>query len=401
MGPPPVKTAVLIVAAGRGTRAGPGAVPKQYRSLSGRSVLGRSLDAFAGIEGIGAVRVVIHPDDRLLYEAAVRDLGDRLLEPVAGGATRQLSVLNGLESLTHRAPDHVLIHDAARPFVDRGTICRVMTALQTHEGAIAALPLADTLKREAQGPVIAETVARNGLWQAQTPQGFRFTEILAAHRAAAGAGRDDFTDDAAVAEAAGMAVALVMGSPGNRKLTTEEDVLMAERLLAAEAHAGPFEYRTGTGLDVHRFGPGDHVVLCGLAVPHTSGLVGHSDADAPLHALTDAILGTIGAGDIGQHFPPSDPRWKGASSDRFVRHALELLAQKGGTLVHADITIVCEAPRIGPHREAMATGLAALLGLSRDRVSIKATTSEGLGFTGRGEGLMAMAAASVRLPLLA
>jgi len=377
---------VLIVAAGRGTRLG-GEVPKQYRSLAGRSVLRRSVEAFVGHAAVDGVRVVIHPDDRGLYEPAVSGLD--LMPPVAGGASRQDSVARGLRSLRDRSPEAVLIHDAARPFVDGATIGRVVGALADHDGAIAAVPVVDTLKRGVDD-TCAGTVDRAGLWRAQTPQGFRYQAILAAHEAHAG---QAMTDDAAIAEAAGLRVRLVESSDENFKVTTEDDLRRAERMLAD----GPGDVRTGMGFDVHRFGPGDHVWLCGVKIPHEAGLVGHSDADAGLHALTDAILGAIAAGDIGAHFPPSDPKWKDAPSDLFLRHAADLVTARGGAVCHVDLTLVCEAPRIRPHVAAMTQRVAEILGVAPDRVGIKATTTERLGFTGRGEGIAAQAVATVRL----
>jgi 2-C-methyl-D-erythritol 4-phosphate cytidylyltransferase/2-C-methyl-D-erythritol 2,4-cyclodiphosphate synthase len=378
----------LIVAAGRGTRAG-GDLPKQYRELGGRPVLRWSLERFRNHPRIGAVRAVIHPDDRMLYDAAAEGLD--LLPPVNGGATRQESVRLGLESLQSLRPKAVLIHDAARPFIDPATIGRTIEALAEAPGAIVAVPVADTIKRGERGRV-AGTVDRAGLWRAQTPQGFCFDAILAAHRAAAGA---DLSDDASVAERAGLAVALVQGSEMNTKLTSEDDLRRAALLAGAAT-----ETRVGTGFDVHAFGSGDHVWLCGVKVPHTQALVGHSDADVALHALTDAILGAIGAADIGAHFPPSDPRWRGASSDKFLAHAVSLLEARGGSVVHADVTIICERPKVGPHRETMINRVAAILGTDASRCSVKATTTEGLGFTGRGEGIAAQAVATVRLPAL-
>jgi 2-C-methyl-D-erythritol 4-phosphate cytidylyltransferase / 2-C-methyl-D-erythritol 2,4-cyclodiphosphate synthase len=379
----------LIVAAGRGERAGAG-LPKQYRSVGGRSVLARSVGAFAGHAGIRAVRCVIQEADRDLYEVAVKGLD--LLAPVSGGATRQDSVRLGLESLAHLAPETVLIHDAARPFVSSTIIEATLAVLADGEGAIPALPVHDTLKRG--GPAgIEATVDRAGLWRAQTPQGFRYATILAAHRAMAGR---ELTDDAAVAEAAGMAVGLVPGSEDNVKLTTQEDFARAELLLAR----GPDRVAVGSGFDVHAFGPGTAVTLCGLAIPHDQGLVGHSDADVGLHAVTDAILGALGEGDIGSHFPPSEARWKGADSALFLRHAALLARERGGRIEHVDVTLICERPKIGPHREAMRARLAELLDLALAGVSIKATTTEGLGFTGRREGIAAQAVATLRLPAI-
>ncbi|MFI5022365.1 MAG: bifunctional 2-C-methyl-D-erythritol 4-phosphate cytidylyltransferase/2-C-methyl-D-erythritol 2,4-cyclodiphosphate synthase [Alphaproteobacteria bacterium] len=377
----------LVVAGGRGARFG-GAVPKQYRRLGGRPLIRHSLEAFRRHPGVAAVRAVIHPDDRLLYDEAARGL--ELLEPCHGGKERQDSVRLGLESLSALAPERVLIHDAARPFIDQATIGRVIAALDDMPAAIAAVPVSDTLKRGSDGRVLG-TLERSGLWRAQTPQGFSFAAILGAHRAAAG---EALTDDAAVAERAGLAVKLVPASEENFKVTTEEDFRRAERVLGSVS-----EQRVATGFDVHRFGPGDKVMLCGLAVPHSQGLVGHSDADVGLHALTDALLGTISAGDIGSHFPPSDPQWKGAPSVRFLSHAAALLAARGAAIVNVDVTIICERPKVGPHRAAMAARLAEILGIAVERVSVKATTTDRLGFTGRGEGISAQAIATVRLPL--
>ncbi|HWA43782.1 MAG TPA: bifunctional 2-C-methyl-D-erythritol 4-phosphate cytidylyltransferase/2-C-methyl-D-erythritol 2,4-cyclodiphosphate synthase [Hypericibacter adhaerens] len=386
-------TVALIVAAGRGARFG-GDVPKQYRRLGGRAVLRHAVERLQSHPGIAQVRVVISPDDRARYDEAVAGLA--LLPPVAGGATRQQSVRNGLESLIPLKPDAVLIHDAARPFLDAGVIDRVIEGLARAPGAIAALPVVDTIKRakEAAGATarIETTTSRDRLWRAQTPQGFRFDAILAAHRAAAGT---EHTDDAAVAEATGLAVELVMGSEENFKITTEDDLQRAERLLGG----GAWEYRSASGYDVHRFAPGDAIMLCGIRVPHSAALEGHSDADVGLHALTDALLGCIGAGDIGQHFPPSDPRWRGADSSKFLAHAGELVAAKGGRIAHLDVTIICERPKVGPHRAAMIERIAQILGLDQGRVSVKATTTEGLGFTGRAEGIAAQATATVALPL--
>jgi 2-C-methyl-D-erythritol 4-phosphate cytidylyltransferase/2-C-methyl-D-erythritol 2,4-cyclodiphosphate synthase len=376
----------LIVAAGRGVRAG-GGLPKQYRNLAGRPVLAHTLQAFCSHAGIDAVCVAIHPDDHALYDAAAAG-HDKLIAPAHGGAARQDSVRLGLEHLAAFGPARVLIHDAARPFVDRPTITRVIAQLDRSDGAVPAVPVVDTLKR-ADGARVA-TVPRAGLWRAQTPQGFRFAAILEAHRRMAG---NELTDDAAVAEECGLSVALVEGAEGNMKLTTDADFARAEQLLFSREEA-----RTAAGFDVHSFGPGDHVWLCGVRVPHTHGLVGHSDADVALHALTDALLGAIATGDIGQHFPPSDERWRGASSDRFLRHAAELVAARAGRIVNVDVTIICERPKVGPHRAAMAARLGEILGIATERCSVKATTTEGLGFTGRREGIAAQALATVRLP---
>jgi len=382
-------TVALIVAAGRGVRFG-GPLPKQYRALAGQPILRRTAEALSSHPAVGAVRAVIAPGDTAHCGEALAGLD--VLPPVEGGAERQDSVRRGLESLADLQPDRVLIHDGVRPLVDTATIDRVVAALDDHEGAIAALPVTDTLKRGADGetPKIAATVDRAGLWRAQTPQGFRFRAILDAHEAAGGRA---LTDDAAVAEAAGLDVALVLGDADNLKITTEADLAQAERLLAAAS-----DVRIGQGFDVHRFGPGTAVMLCGVAVPHERGLMGHSDADVGLHAATDAVLGALGAGDIGSHFPPSDPQWAGAASDVFLAHARDLVRARGGAVLHLDVTLICEAPKVGPHRAAMTARLAEILELAPNRVSVKATTTEGLGFTGRGEGIAAQAVATVRLP---
>lgn len=376
----------LIVAAGRGTRFGEG-VPKQYRMLAGQPVLRRTVSAFLAHPRINDVLVVIHPDDRALYNQAV--VGLAVLPPVDGGATRQESVIRGLERLAQRAPERVLIHDAARPNVDAALIDRVLDALVEAPAALPAVPVVDTLKKAAadQPNRVATTVDRAGLWRAQTPQGFRFDAILSAHRAALGRG---FTDDAAIAESAGLAVALVAGSEDNVKITTEDDLSRQERMMGQMPDS-----RTGLGFDVHRFAEGDHVMLGGVAIPHTAGLEGHSDADVALHALTDALLGAIAAGDIGSHFPPSDAKWRGAPSHLFLAHAAGLVQAWGGAIVHVDITLICERPKIGPHRDAMQRRIAEILGISVDRVSVKATTTERLGFTGRQEGIAAQAVATV------
>ena len=389
--------AVLMVAAGRGARAaGASALPKQYATIGGEPVLTRSLKTFLSHPAIDLVQVVIHPDDRALYDTAVAGLSGPIAPPVHGGPARQDSVRAGLLALKAARPDYVLVHDAARPFVTRELIDRVLAALGQHAGAIAALPLADSLKRAGGNGLIAETIERSGLWRAQTPQGFHFSAILDAHQAAAAAGRPDFTDDAAIAAWAGLAVALVPGEERNFKLTAAEDLAMAERLLAG-APAAP-DVRTGTGFDVHRFGPGDHVRLCGVDIPHAQALEGHSDADVGLHALTDAILGAISDGDIGQHFPPDEPRWQGAASDMFLKDAAHRVAARGGRISNVDVTLLCEAPRIAPYRDAMRAQIAVLLGIDMARVGVKATTTEGLGFTGRREGIAAAATATINFP---
>jgi 2-C-methyl-D-erythritol 4-phosphate cytidylyltransferase/2-C-methyl-D-erythritol 2,4-cyclodiphosphate synthase len=389
-----VSVAGIIVAAGRGSRA-EGGLPKQYRPIGGIPMLARAVEALVGHRGLDDVIVVIHPDHAPLYEAAVASFAGRLRAPVAGGATRQESVRAGLEALAERAPENVLIHDAARPFADAALIDRVLEGLKSLPAALPCVPVTDTLKRASGGRVV-DTLDRTGLWRAQTPQGFRFDAILAAHRAAATAVGSDFTDDAALAEWFGLEVAVVEGAEANRKLTTAEDIRIADELM--RGGRGAASLRIGSGYDVHAFGPGDAVMLCGVDIPHDRKLVGHSDADVGLHALTDALLGAMADGDIGVHFPPSDPRWKGAASELFLKHAAERLAARGGVIVHVDVTFLCESPRIGPHRDKMRARVADILGLDVGQVSVKATTNEGLGFIGRGEGIAAMATATVRLP---
>jgi 2-C-methyl-D-erythritol 4-phosphate cytidylyltransferase/2-C-methyl-D-erythritol 2,4-cyclodiphosphate synthase len=378
----------VIVAAGRGSRFG-GAVPKQYLALGGTTVLRHAVAALTEHPRISGVLVVIRPEDRGLFDGALAGL--RVLTPAAGGPTRQDSVRLGLEALASYRPARVLIHDGARPFPDVALVDRILGALDRATAAIPCLPLSDTIKR-VEGGIIQETIDRSALWRAQTPQGFHFDEILRAHRAVIGR---DLTDDAAVAEATGLAPLLVAGSEGNLKVTTSEDLAAAERLLVA----GQGEVRVGHGLDVHAFGPGDRVRICGVEIPHEASLVGHSDADVGLHALTDAILGAIGAGDIGTHFPPGDPRWRGAASDQFLRYAADLVGERRGTVAAVDVTIICERPKIGAYRAAMIERVAAILGIADARVSVKATTTDRLGFTGRGEGIAAQAVATVRLPL--
>ncbi|MGE0053361.1 MAG: bifunctional 2-C-methyl-D-erythritol 4-phosphate cytidylyltransferase/2-C-methyl-D-erythritol 2,4-cyclodiphosphate synthase [Hyphomicrobium sp.] len=402
-----MKIAALIVAAGRGSRATrQDLLPKQYVAIRGTPILGASLAVFPGFVDI--VQVVIHPDDTSSYDAVVAWASSNLAPenlrkirpPVPGGATRQQSVLCGLEALARlgtAAPSHVLIHDAARPFVSAEELRRICTALASSPGAILALPVTDTLKRSDARGTISATVQREGLWRALTPQGFAFSSILAAHREAARAGATDLTDDAAVAERAGIDVQLVMGSAANIKITTAEDIEMAEAAGAAPTSNMPnFEIRTGTGFDVHRFTEGDHFWLGGVAIPHTQKLEGHSDADVVLHALTDAVLGALGEADIGQHFPPSDPQWKGAPSRIFLEHAAKLAREGGWSISNVDITVLAEAPKIGPHRAAMKAVIAELLHLSPDRIGIKATTMEGMGFVGRREGLAAQAIATLQ-----
>jgi len=376
----------LIVAAGRGERA-PGDVPKQYRALAGRPVLRRAIEAFLDHPRVDAVQTVIHVDDRSLYEAASAGLG--LNAPVIGGATRADSVRRGLEALEQSPPRRVLIHDGARPLVSAALIDRVARALDHADAAVPLLPVTDTLRRRGESGY--EIVPRDDLLRAQTPQGFRYEKISDAHRRFAG---EPVTDDLALAERANLSIAMVAGEETNIKLTTTDDFIAAEKL----ALSSLLDVRTGTGFDAHRFGPGDHVWLCGVKVPHTSTLIGHSDADVGLHALTDALLGALGAADIGAHFPPSDERWRGAPSRLFLEHAAQLVRKHGGFISHTDVTLICERPKVAPHREAMRACIAESLGIDVARVSVKATTSDGLGFTGRSEGVAAQAVATIRLP---
>lgn len=391
-----MQTAVIIVAAGRGTRAGGDGPPKQYWPLGGQPVLERTLGIFGDHPGIGPIVTVINELDRELYDRASSAFGDRLEPPVIGGATRQDSVLAGLEAIGPAAPDNVLIHDAVRPFVTGELIDRVIGALGSAEGALPAVSLADTLKRAENGHVI-ETLKRDKLWRAQTPQGFRYDKICEAHEAAKARGMADFTDDAQVAEWHGLDVVVIEGVASNVKLTTAEDFTMAESLFSSGGSTSG-EWRIGHGYDTHRFEANDHLMLCGVRLPHDKGLKGHSDADVGLHALTDALLGAIGDGDIGAHFPPSDPKWQGAASDVFLKDAAKRIASRGGRIANVDVTLICETPKIGPHRQAMREKIAEILGLALDRVSVKATTTEGLGFTGRSEGIAAQASTSVWLP---
>lgn len=376
----------LIVAAGRGVRAG-GDLPKQYRSVGGAPLLRHAVVRLLAQPAITTVCVVVNPDDRLHYDRAVAGLA--VGAPIAGGATRQASALAGLEALADNPPAIVMIHDAARAFVPDSVIAGLLAAFDdpATDGAVPALAVTDSLRRGSR--TYDAMVDRDGLWRVQTPQAFRYPALLAAHRAAPGGA----TDELAIAMAAGLCVVVTPGDEDAFKVTEASDFAKAEAMIAS-----PTSPRAASGFDVHRFGPGDHVWLCGVRIPHSHGLIGHSDADAGLHALTDALLGTIAAGDIGDHFPPSDPQWRGAASDRFLAHAAGLVRAAGGVIDHVDVTLVCERPKIGPHREAMRDRIADILGLAVARVSVKATTTEMLGFTGRSEGLAAQALASVRLP---
>lgn len=393
-----MSVAALIVAAGRGSRAGE-ETPKQYRSLQGHSVLARTLMGFLSHPGVDRVLVVIHPDDRDLYDASISGftpLSPVLLPCVYGGSTRQDSVRNGLEALTASSPDIILVHDAARPFVSRELIDRSIQAAQGQDAAVPGTPVTDTIKVIGSRSEVVSTPDRASLRAVQTPQAFRFPLLLDAHRKAAAAGLHDFTDDGALAEWAGLPVQVFEGESGNIKLTHPADFLAAEQRLKGSSMT--YITKLGTGFDVHAFSDGDHVWLGGIKVPHDRGVIAHSDGDVILHALTDALLGALADGDIGTHFPPSDPQWRGASSDRFLAHAVSLVRERGGIVDHLDTTLLCEKPRLGPHREAMRQRIAEIAGLPHDKVSLKATTTEKLGFTGRGEGIAAQAAATIRLP---
>jgi 2-C-methyl-D-erythritol 4-phosphate cytidylyltransferase/2-C-methyl-D-erythritol 2,4-cyclodiphosphate synthase len=377
----------VVVAAGSGTRAGAGQ-SKQWRDLAGRPVVRWSVEALLQA-GAREVVVVIAADAESLARAALEGLPR--WRWAVGGETRSRSVRNGLAALACGPDEIVLVHDAARPLLSQAAIRRLLDALETRPAAILALPLADTLKRAGDRDAIVETPSRVGLWRAQTPQGFRLGALQRAF--AAWPADQEPTDEAAVAERAGGEVALVVGDPALAKLTFPEDFAMAEQLAGAARVT-----RIGQGFDAHRFGPGDKVTLCGVEIGHDHGLIGHSDADAGLHALTDALLGAIGEGDIGDHFPPSDPRWKDAASDRFLAHALALVSARGGRVINVDVTLVCERPKIKPHRDAMRRRLAEILRIDLNAVSVKATTTEQMGFTGREEGLAAQAVAAVELP---
>jgi len=391
------KVGLLVVAGGRGARLGADR-PKQYLDCAGRPLIVHTLEALAASFPFLAINVVIHADDRALYAQAVghltADAAMAIGPPAIGGATRQQSVLAGLEALAAAEPDIVLIHDAARPFPSVDLVARAIRAAERHGAAAPGTPMSDTIKQvDADGRVLA-TPPRSALRAVQTPQAFRFPLILAAHRRAAAAGVGDLTDDVAVAEWVGAPAYVFEGDPLNVKVTTMHDLGAVEARLTAS----PGETRVGQGFDVHAFAPGDYVWLCGVRIAHSATLSGHSDADVGLHALADALYGALAEGDIGQHFPPSDPQWKGMASKVFLAHAAERVRGRGGAIVHLDATLICEAPKIGPHREAMRARVAEIAGLDIGRVAVKATTSEKLGFTGRGEGIACLATATVRLP---
>ena len=383
--------AAIVVAAGRGLRAG-GGLPKQYRFIGGEPVIRSSLALMAWHGQISTVVPVIHPDDTIAFAAAAKGL--KILPPVFGGTTRQASVRAGLEALAQHPPDMVLVHDGARPFCSAALVSRAITACAQTGAAIPAMEVSDTIKSVDAKGYITLTHDRSTLRSIQTPQAFAYPALLDAHRRAAQNGCEDFPDDAALAEWAGIKVAVFAGEPGNTKLTTDDDFARAE----AQRIASLADLRVGNGVDVHVFGPGDHVMLGGVRIPHDRGLVGHSDADVAIHALVDAILGALADGDIGGHFSPNDPRWRGAASDQFLTFAAERVRSRGGRIAHLDVTIVCETPRLDVHRDAMRERIAAIADIAIERVAVKGTTSEKLGFTGRGEGIAAFATATVRLP---
>src|SRR4051794_1054524 len=386
------RTAAILVAAGRGLRAGGTGGPKQYREIGGQTVIFRAMQAFCRHPDVFAVQPVVNPDDAAVFSQAAAGL--RHQPPTAGGATRQASVHAGLEALVAEKPDIVLIHDAARPFVTSAVISRAIDAAGRTGAAVPAVAVTDTIKQVGETGNVEATPDRARLRIAQTPQAFRFDAILDAHRRAARDGRKDFTDDAALAEWAGLTVATFEGDPANMKLTTPEDFVREEARVGAMLG----DIRTGSGYDVHAFGEGDHLMICGVRVPHSRGFLAHSDGDVGLHALVDAILGALADGDIGSHFPPSDPKWKGAASDQFLKYAVERVSARGGRIAHLDVTLICERPKVGPHRDAMRARIAEITGLALSRVAVKATTSERLGFTGREEGIAAVASATIRLP---
>jgi 2-C-methyl-D-erythritol 4-phosphate cytidylyltransferase/2-C-methyl-D-erythritol 2,4-cyclodiphosphate synthase len=385
------RTAAVLVAAGRGLRAGAGG-PKQYRIIGGRTVIFRAMEPFCRHPRLFAVQPVLNPEDTAIFNAAAQGL--RHEPPTSGGATRQASVRAGLEALAAKKPDIVLIHDAARPFVSQDLISRAIDAVNRTGAAIPAIAVADTVKLVDGNGNVEATPERARLRIAQTPQVFRFQTILEAHRRAAREGRADFTDDAALAEWAGLTVATFEGDVANMKLTTPEDFIREEARLASQLG----DIRTGTGYDVHAFGEGDHVMICGVRVPHTKGFLAHSDGDVALHALVDAILGALADGDIGSHFPPSDRQWKGAASHQFLKYAVDRVTARGGRIANLEVTLICERPKIGPWRDQMRARIAEISAVDISRVAVKATTSEKLGFTGREEGIAATASATIRLP---
>jgi 2-C-methyl-D-erythritol 4-phosphate cytidylyltransferase/2-C-methyl-D-erythritol 2,4-cyclodiphosphate synthase len=386
----------LIVAAGSGARAGSDGPVKQYRTVGRRPVLAHSLEAFLSHPAVASVQVVISAQDAAQYEALAPH-NEKLRRPVTGGATRQGSVMIGLQAFCDHPPDRILIHDGVRPFVGAGLISRVIEALDGADAVVPTMPVTSTLKAVDTAGMVTATVSREALHTAETPQGFHYAAILAAHAKAASDGLT-FTDDAAVAEWAGLPVRSVPGEADNIKLTTASDIAAADRRLRVEEMLRLGDVRVGSGYDVHPFGPGSRLLLGGIEIPHPHRLVGHSDADVALHALTDALLGALADGDIGTHFPPSDPQWKGAASERFLADAARRVAACGGVIAHLDLSLIAETPQIAPHRDAIRRRIAEICSVSIDRVAVKATTNEGLGFIGRGEGIAAHATATIRLP---
>ncbi|WP_310620424.1 bifunctional 2-C-methyl-D-erythritol 4-phosphate cytidylyltransferase/2-C-methyl-D-erythritol 2,4-cyclodiphosphate synthase [Flexibacterium corallicola] len=395
--------AVIIVAGGSGTRMHHKntPLPKQYLDLGGKSILRHTLECFSEHPEINYIIPIIREQDRQTYTACIKDLEtDKLMQPVLGGSERQHSVRNGLSALRKVNPDYVLIHDGVRPFVSKSTIEAIVNSLTDHHDTVLpAIPITDTLKRQDENQCVAQTVDRKGLWAAQTPQGFLYKNILEAHQTAFNQGLDHFTDDTALMEWAGASVQIIPGQKDNIKITNPEDLVNARRVIAMVGTEKLGDIRVGTGYDVHAFEDGDAVTLGGISIPHNQKLKGHSDADVALHALTDAIFGALADGDIGSHFPPSDPQWKGAASDQFLKYAVEKVYKTGGRINHLDLTIICETPKIGPNRDAMREAIARICQLPKGRIAVKATTSEKLGFTGRKEGIAAMACATLNLPI--
>jgi 2-C-methyl-D-erythritol 4-phosphate cytidylyltransferase / 2-C-methyl-D-erythritol 2,4-cyclodiphosphate synthase len=386
--------AVVVVAAGRGERAGAFADgPKQYQLIGGQSIISRTISTLLADQRFSRIVAVIHPDDEELFRKSFA-AKDPKVTVVHGGPSRQSSTYLGLLGLKDTEPDYVMIHDAVRPFLSTPLLDRIIEALSPNIGVVPALPVSDTIKKVDARGMVHDTISRTGLYSAQTPQAFAYNAILSAHAHAAEQAETSFTDDASIAEYAGLPVCVVEGDTQNVKLTWRRDIEMADMMLSERLP----DVRVGNGYDVHAFEPGDQVILCGVSIPHIAKLSGHSDADVALHALTDALLATQGAGDIGTHFPPSDKKWKGASSRIFVEHAVRLIAAAGGRIANADITLICEAPKISAHRESMVTSLSSMLGIDSARISVKATTNEKLGFIGRGEGIAAIATASVVYP---
>jgi 2-C-methyl-D-erythritol 4-phosphate cytidylyltransferase/2-C-methyl-D-erythritol 2,4-cyclodiphosphate synthase len=387
-----IRVAAVVVAAGRGRRTGLD-YPKQYKVMGGAPMVRESLRVFTDHPQVDLVLPVIHPDDTARFAAAAQGL--RVAQPVPGGATRQDSVRAGLEALTAEAPAIVLVHDAARPFTSQALVSRAIAAAEKSGAAVPGMPVTDTVKLVDDRGEVAATLNRAALRTMQTPQAFAYPALLDAHRRAAAAGRDDFPDDAALVEWAGFKVTVFEGERGNMKMTTPEDFARIDR----DARAALADIRTGIGYDIHAFDAGgDHVWLGGVKIPHERKLAGHSDADVALHALTDAILGALADGDIGVHFPPSDEKWRGASSDKFLKFAVERVTARGGMVSHLDVAIVAEAPKINPRRDEMRARIAEIAGVSIDRVGVKATTNEKLGALGRAEGIAAYATATIRLP---